>query len=94
VLEAQELLAMSALKVMMEQPHPLLVLVHLLLLEVEAREAFGPHRLTGMMAVVVVVAVTPVVQAVQVLQAKGMTEVEVIRQVPNMAAVVEAVLER
>jgi hypothetical protein len=94
VLEAQELLAMSVNKVMMEQPQQSLVLVHLLLLEVEAQEAFIPQMLTEMMAVVVVVDVITVAQAVQELQDKEMTEAQVILTVLNMAVVVAVEPER
>tara|TARA_R110001599_G_scaffold15570_1_gene65104 strand:- start:107 stop:391 length:285 start_codon:yes stop_codon:yes gene_type:complete len=94
VREAQVLLAMSALKVMMEQPHLLLVLAHLQSREAVAREAFGQQLLMEMMAVVVVVDVITVAQVVQELQAKGMTEVQVVPLLLIMVAVAVAVLER
>ena len=87
---------MSVNKVMTEQPHQLLVLVHLQSREAVAQEAFGPQILTEMMAVVGAVAVTPMaavsVQAVQELQDKEMTEATVIPTLPITVEAAVAVL--
>jgi hypothetical protein len=94
VREAQELLALAPYKEMTDRLQQSLALVHLLLVEGEAREALGPQILTGMMAVVAVAAVTPITaqeQGAQELQDKEMTEATVVLLAPNMVEAVEAV---
>ena len=70
------------------------VLVQPLLLEAVAREVGIPPRLTGMMAVVVVVGVMLVAQAVQVLPAKEMMEAKETVSAVLMAVAVAVEPER
>ena len=91
--EAQELPAIVVPKEMTGCLQQSLVLVHLLLVEVEAREAFGPLMLPGMMAAVVAEVVITV-QAVQELPGKA-TPVELeLLLVAIMVEAVEAEPER